>query len=74
MITRACLRSAAMIMMVPTSPGPRNGRQSLNAARNTAITLRTNDLPPLRPMQSQASYEGFAGGVLRPVCVRYVSS
>ena len=32
MITRACLRSAAMIMTVPISPGPKGGRQSLEGS------------------------------------------
>ena len=44
MITRACRRSAAMIMMVPTSPGARNGRQSLKAARKIAMHARMKDL------------------------------
>ena len=35
----------AMTMIVPTSPGPRKGRQSVKAARKTAITARMNDFP-----------------------------
>src|SRR6516164_2513572 len=44
-----------MIMTVPISPGPRYGRQSLKQARNTAITAKTNDLPPRRPILPSAS-------------------
>ena len=67
MIERAWARSLAMIMTVPISPGPRYGRQSLKQARNTAITAKTNDLPPRRPTTSQHSFSGLVGAVVRPV-------
>jgi hypothetical protein len=68
LITRACRLSRAMIMIVASSPGPRNARQSQNAAKKTAIVPRMKDLPARRPHTSHASCAGSAAGVLRPVC------
>src|SRR6516162_7193991 len=67
LIERACARSLAMIMTVPTSPGPRYVRQSRKHAKNTAMTASTKDLPPRRPTTSHASCNGFVGGAARPV-------
>jgi hypothetical protein len=66
-MTRLCLLSSAMTMIVAISPGPRYGRQSLKHARNTAMTARMKVLPPLLPTTSRASVSGRVGGVVRPV-------
>ena len=49
MITRACRLSAAMIMTVPISPGPKCGRQSLKPPGSIAMQARMKLLPARRP-------------------------
>ena len=68
MMVLACLRSAAMIITVATSPGPRKGRQSRKVLKKTAMSARVKVLPLRLPQTSHASslarWAVGAGGAL----------
>ena len=69
MIARACFLSSATIMMVPNSPGPSSGRQSLKHARNTAIKRGCSFCRHVFRIPARPHAVGCVGGVVRPVCL-----